>query len=123
MLLLKTILPFFLFNAARSVALRSSLLEDDEHISQDLPIYKQTCVVEPGGSNLTDDTPAILDAFDKCGHGGRVVFLNTTYHVNSVMDTTDLEDCEIDLHGTLLVRLHTAPTVLNSSTYCLSLSL
>lgn len=91
MLFFKAVQSFFLLNAARSFA------------SRDFPSHRRTCVVQPGGSNLTDDAPAILDAFDSCGHGGKVVFLNTTYHVNSVMDTTGLDDCEIDLYGTLLV--------------------
>lgn len=64
---------------------------------------RQTCVVPAGGSNATDDAPAIIQAFKDCGNGGKVVFTNTTYYVNSVMTTTDLEDCEIDLQGTLLV--------------------
>ena len=33
-----------------------------------------------------------------------MVFLNETYYVNSVMNTTGLCDCEVDLYGTLLVR-------------------
>ncbi|KAJ5741008.1 pectin lyase-like protein [Penicillium malachiteum] len=33
---------------------------------------------------------------------GKIIFENTTYHVNSVMKTTGLQDCEVDLHGTLL---------------------
>lgn len=63
---------------------------------------RTTCVVQPL-RNGSDDAPAIIDAFDKCGHGGHVVFLNTTYNVKSVMNTTGLYDCQIDLHGTLLV--------------------
>jgi galacturan 1,4-alpha-galacturonidase len=64
---------------------------------------RRTCTVKTS-SNGTDDTPAILAAFKECGNGGNVVFLNETYHVNSVMNTTGLCDCEIDLYGTLLVR-------------------
>lgn len=63
----------------------------------------KTCTVKAAGSNTTDDTPAILDAFDKCGHNGKVVFENTTYHINSVMNTSSLRDCEVDIQGTLLV--------------------
>jgi hypothetical protein len=64
---------------------------------------RKTCTVKTY-SNGTDDTPAILAAFKECGKGGNVVFLNETYYVNSVMNTTGLCDCEIDLYGTLLVR-------------------
>lgn len=63
----------------------------------------KTCTVKAAGSNTTDDTPSILDAFDRCGHGGKVVFENTTYYINSVMNTSSLRDCEIDIQGTLLV--------------------
>lgn len=63
---------------------------------------RKTCTVKTY-SNGTDDTPAILAAFKECGKGGNVVFLNETYYVNSVMNTTGLCDCEIDLYGTLLV--------------------
>lgn len=64
---------------------------------------RKTCTVETY-SNGTDDAPAILAAFKECGNGGNVVFLNETYYVNSVMNTTGLCDCEVDLYGTLLVR-------------------
>lgn len=43
-------------------------------------------------------------ALEKCGKNGRVVFLNQTCHIKSVMNTTGLENCEIDLKGTLLVN-------------------
>jgi galacturan 1,4-alpha-galacturonidase len=66
------------------------------------PLSK-TCVVTPSGNASIDDAPAIVDAFSKCGHNGRVVFLNETYYVNSVMNTTGLRNCDIDLKGTLLV--------------------
>jgi hypothetical protein len=63
-------------------------------------------LVQPSGNASVDDAPAILEAFKTCGYGGRVVFLNTTYHVNSVMNTTGLKDCQVDLRGTLLVSLY-----------------
>jgi hypothetical protein len=66
--------------------------------------HRKTCTVEAGGSELIDDGPAIRSAFYQCGRGGKVAFLNTTYHVNTILNTTGLEDCEIDLQGTLLVR-------------------
>lgn len=65
---------------------------------------RKECVVQPGGSNATDDAVAIRQAFQECGHGGKVVFLNETYYVNSVMNTSGLEDVDIELHGKLLVR-------------------
>ncbi|KAF4472576.1 exo-rhamnogalacturonase B [Fusarium albosuccineum] len=63
---------------------------------------KKTCVVKAGGTNSTDDAPAIIEAFEKCGRGGKVVFRPTTYHVNSILNITGLEDVHIDLKGTLL---------------------
>lgn len=66
-------------------------------------LQKPLCTVEAGGSSSIDDAPAILNAFEECGRGGTIKFENTTYHVNSVMSTTGLEDCDIDLQGTLKV--------------------
>ncbi|KAI1357759.1 putative exo-polygalacturonase [Xylaria arbuscula] len=63
---------------------------------------RKTCVVNASGSNETDDAPAIINAFKDCGSKGRVVFLPTTYYINSVMNITWLDDVEIDLHGKLL---------------------
>ncbi|KAL0260353.1 hypothetical protein SLS55_004039 [Diplodia seriata] len=63
---------------------------------------RKECTVEPGGSNATDDAVAIRDAFEECGLGGKVVFLNETYYVNSVLNTSGLEDVDVELHGTLL---------------------
>lgn len=62
------------------------------------------CEVKPGGSSEIDDVPAIVDALTTCGSGGRVIFSNNTYHINSVMNTIWLDDVEIDLQGTLLVN-------------------
>lgn len=64
---------------------------------------RKTCTVAAGGTNATDDAPAILDAFENCGRHGKVVFEPTTYYVNSVLNVTWLEDVVIDLQGTLLV--------------------
>jgi hypothetical protein len=78
------------------------------HPTPDFPFsLEKSCIVQPGGNASVDDAPAILEAFKTCGYGGRVVFLNTTYHVNSVMNTTGLKDCQVDLRGTLLVSLCT----------------
>ncbi|TVY22722.1 Alpha-L-rhamnosidase [Lachnellula hyalina] len=63
----------------------------------------KTCVVNPGGNSSIDDAPAIIDAFTQCGHNGKILFLNETYHVNTVLNTTGLKNCEVDLRGTLLI--------------------
>lgn len=67
------------------------------------PNPRRICTVKPGGSNLTDDAPAILRAFKECGHGGTINFLKETYHINTVMNTTGLRDCVVNIPGTLLV--------------------
>ncbi|KAI0426546.1 pectin lyase-like protein [Xylaria sp. FL1042] len=63
---------------------------------------RKTCTIDAGGSNTTDDAPAIISAFKDCGRGGRVVFQPTTYYVNTVMNITWLDDVEIDWQGKLL---------------------
>ncbi|KAJ5832922.1 hypothetical protein N7474_001233 [Penicillium riverlandense] len=68
----------------------------------------KVCTVPAAGSETIDDAPAVLKAFDDCGHGGKVLFQNTTYHINSVMNTTGLENCEVDLRGTLLWSTNTS---------------
>ncbi|ETS74085.1 Alpha-L-rhamnosidase rgxB [Pestalotiopsis fici W106-1] len=69
------------------------------HISRD----RKVCEVAASGTNATDDAPAILAAFDECGQGGTVLFTeNTTYYVNSVMEVSGLQDCHVDIRGTLL---------------------
>lgn len=90
------LLPFFLVGAVRVVygSLLTSSVNDGRG---------KTCIVRAGGSDSIDDAPAILDAFQTCGQDGKVMFSNTTYHINSVMNTTGLKNCEINLHGTLLV--------------------
>ncbi|KAG8164419.1 hypothetical protein KVR01_006337 [Diaporthe batatas] len=61
----------------------------------------KTCTVKAGGSNATDDAPAILEAFRECGQDATVVFEPATYHINSVMNVTWLRNVKIDLQGTL----------------------
>lgn len=62
------------------------------------------CTVQPNGTN-GDSAPAIEAAFQQCGYNsdgrGKVVFLNETYTVKSVMNTTYLENVDVDLQGTL----------------------
>jgi galacturan 1,4-alpha-galacturonidase len=60
------------------------------------------CILTPGGAGV-DDSPAILAAFRQCGHNGHIVFQNTTYHIERVMNTTGLVNCVVDIKGTLLV--------------------
>jgi galacturan 1,4-alpha-galacturonidase len=63
-----------------------------------------TCTVEPLGDSSLDDAPNIIAAFKECDkYNGKVVFLNETYHINTVMNTTGLSNVQVDLQGTLLV--------------------
>ena len=63
---------------------------------------QQTCTIQ-ASRNGSDDAPAILSAFQECGQGGRIVFQNTTYNINTVMNTTGLSDVHVDVYGYLLV--------------------
>ncbi|KAJ5255158.1 hypothetical protein N7505_010309 [Penicillium chrysogenum] len=64
--------------------------------------HQNSCVIKSGGTNVTDDAPAILKAFRECGQNGRIVFEPITYYVNSVMNISWLENVDIDIRGTLL---------------------
>lgn len=64
---------------------------------------RKVCAISASGTNATDDAPAILAAFEDCGQGGTVLFENTTYYVNTAMNVSGLQDCYIDLRGTLVV--------------------
>ncbi|KAK6538620.1 hypothetical protein TWF694_010198 [Orbilia ellipsospora] len=72
-----------------------------------------TCIVAANNSG-SDDTPAILDAFGKCSRNAKIVFQNTTYNVNQVMNTTNLYNCEIEIHGTLRWSTNTTYWLNNS---------
>jgi hypothetical protein len=61
---------------------------------------RQTCTIQPQKDG-SDDSPAILAAFEKCGQGGRIVFLRETYNIGRVMKTIGLNDCQIDIPATL----------------------
>lgn len=67
---------------------------------------RATCEVEAAGDSATDDAPAVRDAFKRCGKHGKVVFGPHTYHINSVMEIDGLDDVDIDVQGTLLVRTY-----------------
>jgi hypothetical protein len=79
-----------------------------EHGASNAEECRKTCRVKSGGSNSTDDAPAILQAFENCGRHGRIIFEPTTYYVNSVMNVSWLEDVDIDIRGTLLVNHSTS---------------
>lgn len=76
----------------------------------------KTCTVTPVGTSVSsrdeatalleraavDDTPQILEAFDKCGKDGVIVFKEGTYNIRQVMNTTDLSNCDISIYGKFL---------------------
>jgi galacturan 1,4-alpha-galacturonidase len=69
-------------------------------------VSERVCIVEPC-ANGGDSAPAIIEAFEKCGHNeepsrGKVVFRNETYNIHSVMNTTGLKNVDVDLNGLLL---------------------
>ncbi|OQE90328.1 hypothetical protein PENNAL_c0012G08201 [Penicillium nalgiovense] len=64
--------------------------------------HQSSCVIKSGGTNVTDDSPAILKAFRDCGQNGRIVFEPTTYYVNSAMNISCLDNVDINIRGTLL---------------------
>lgn len=64
-----------------------------------------TCIIYPQSlahnGSAVDDAPSIHQAFDLCGTDGTVFFSNHTFHVNSVLNTTNLVNCEVLLCGEL----------------------
>lgn len=92
------------FSKVSRIALLAFPLSIFSVVSAHGPPRLKTCVVEPACDG-SDDAPSVIQAFQECGKNGKVVFLNETYYINSVMNTTNLENCEIDLRGTLLVSL------------------
>jgi galacturan 1,4-alpha-galacturonidase len=62
------------------------------------------CCTVPANGDGSDDVPNVLKTFSRCRIGRTIVFSeNTTYYMNSVLNTTDLKDVNIQIHGKLLV--------------------
>lgn len=90
-----------LVSAAAVVCLSSIVQGAAQNTARDR-VY--TCTIAANGDG-SDDAPAIRDAFDECQSNARIVFENTTYYINSPLNTTTLSNVEIDLYGYLLARL------------------
>ena len=64
-----------------------------------------TCEIYPEAlthnGQAVDDAPSIHQAFNLCGINGTVIFTNNTFHVNSVLNTTNLINCDVSLRGEL----------------------
>lgn len=65
-----------------------------------------TCTLYPeslkNGGDAVDDAPSIHDAFELCGSNGKVIFSDHTFNINSVLNTTNLVNCDVSLRGELL---------------------
>ena len=60
------------------------------------------CVI-PAVGDGSDDSPAILQAFQACGQDGQITFAaNTIYNVQTVLQLHNLSNVQIDLLGTIL---------------------
>jgi polygalacturonase len=64
-----------------------------------------TCTLYPEALNhngeAVDDAPSIHQAFDLCGINGTVIFSDNTFNINSVLNTTNLLNCDVSLRGEL----------------------
>ena len=52
-----------------------------------------------GSGDFDNDAYQILDAFKQCGKDGEVIFREGTYNIRSVMNTTTLQNCSVEIHG------------------------
>lgn len=76
-----------------------------QHVSYTEGKGRPTCTVHSGQTNTTDDVPSILEAFERCGRGGNIVFLqDETYHINSRLNPV-VNDVNIEWRGEWLVGL------------------
>lgn len=76
-----------------------------QHVSFSGRHGRPSCTVHPGTKNTTDDVPAILEAFQRCGQGGDIIFpANETYHINSRLNPV-VNDVSIDWRGEWVVSL------------------
>ncbi|KAJ5238801.1 hypothetical protein N7468_003420 [Penicillium chermesinum] len=64
-----------------------------------------TCILYPESlkneGQAVDDAPSIHEAFELCGTDGEVIFTDHTFHINSVLNTTNLANCDVVLRGEL----------------------
>ncbi|KAI2473885.1 glycoside hydrolase family 28 protein [Annulohypoxylon bovei var. microspora] len=70
-----------------------------------LNVTGSTCTVTPLTDGVNgqepDDTPQILDAFKQCGQNGKVILTEGMFHIGQVMDLKDLQNVDVEIHGTL----------------------
>ena len=83
-------------NQARSLDLGVAGDEEEE---------EEVAAAAPMGprQNRPDDTPQILEAFKQCRQDSAIIIREGTYQIRQVMNTTDLRNVSIELHGATLV--------------------
>ncbi|KAH8198061.1 hypothetical protein TruAng_007785 [Truncatella angustata] len=88
------------------ISTRPEIVYSPEAPSVAPPSPKQrckTCFIDSHGDGVTDDSEAILAAFNDCNNGGHVVFReNETYIIGTAMDWTFLQSIDIDIQGKIL---------------------
>src|SRR3954463_1946764 len=66
---------------------------------------KATCYLYPESlrhdGEAVDDAPSIHQAFQTCGQNGDVIFIDGIFNIKSVMNTTNLANCDVTLQGEL----------------------
>ena len=65
-----------------------------------------TCSVYPeppsDSGQPQDDAPSIIQAFQDCGTDGSVVLTDNVFHINQIMNTTNLVNCDVSLYGEMI---------------------
>lgn len=87
--------------ACLSVAVTASALPARDPPTRVIHERAATCTPKAGGSESTDDVPALQSAIASCPSGTILIPASTTYHVNSVFDVKGCSGCTIQLEGTL----------------------
>jgi len=73
--------------------------DQDEAQAEELVVSQRHTAVAAAAA---DDTPALLEAFKKCGHDGTVIIQEGTYNIRQVMNTTDFRNVDIHIYGKLV---------------------
>ena len=73
-----------------------------------------------------DDAPSIMQAFAECGTDGSVILTSDVFHIDQVMNTTNLRNCDVSLYGEMIWsagveywRANSYPVVYTESVHCL----
>jgi hypothetical protein len=67
-------------------------------------VKRATCTVQSLNDPLKDDVPAITEALQQCGNGGKVLFpVNQTFHIRSPIDLSSCRICNLQIDGLLSV--------------------